>query len=470
MSKVLLPKQTLAMLNVIRDNASDDFKNRIPQATRDSIKTYGTGLRENPVLFNEFTGLLMRIGKTIISSQDYNNPLARFKKGQLPTGVTIQDIWVDIAQSEGVFDETGANPLGRRLSDVQALYYTRNRQDKYVKSISRQQLLDAFTSVERIGDMITNIMNSMYEGSEYDEYLLTKEMLGNFKPFYQYYSVPDFTDSTNLTSTNLATFVKTLRKAYKDLQFMSREHNAMGVMRKSNASDIVVFIRKDLVAEIDVEVLASAFNINKTDLVGKIIEVEDFGSNDKISYTANSGALAVVSSKDVMAIMCDTDLIQIYDQLIEMATIYNPDGLFENYFYHIWQVFSMRKFSNAVCFSVLDTLSEMKIDINNQDVAYAELSYTGGDGDTHKVKVEADKDGFLTLPIIFPQSSTVNIAWKLYNASGTQKTFGTSKVTDHTYINGTASMAYTYNFASNYLTISTSTAGKASRVDVKLVA
>ena len=177
MSVTLLPTQTIALLNTIRNNASTAFQERIPSATQTNLKDWAVGLKDNKADYNEFVGLLVRIGKVIVDSQDYKNQLARFKKGELPYGATIQNIWVDIATSEGVFDPTGANPLGRRLSDVEALYVNVNRKDKYVKSISRPQLLNAFASADKLGDFVMAQMNAIYSGAEYDEYLCTKTLV-----------------------------------------------------------------------------------------------------------------------------------------------------------------------------------------------------------------------------------------------------------------------------------------------------
>ena len=457
--KSLLPTQTLALLATIRNGASDEFKNRIPVATANNLKEWGTQLAENKQLYNEFVGLLVRIGKVIISSQAFTNPLAKFKKGELKYGETIQDIWVEIAESIGVFDPTGANPLTRSKDDVIALYSHINRKDEYKKSISRQQLLNAFTSPERIGDFITEQMNSLYAGSEYDEYLCVLELLGAYKPFYEVYQVPALMDDDNnsgvtITSSNLTQFVKTLRKGYKDLQFMSREHNAMGVMRKSNPTDISVFIRKDIASEIDVEVLANAFNLNKTDLVGKIIEVENFGDSDNISNLSTaSGTANAFSTKDVLAVMVENDAIQIYDTLIEMGTIYNPHGLFENYFYHIWQAMFMRKFSNAIAFCQAKSdntgaTTRLQLDLNDiaSDVvsvvtnqraglvdnkfgyALGTYSYTDKNGATQNISVKVDvlidKAGHPTLSLPFVYNNVSNAhypvsVWKLYKYDGT---------------------------------------------------
>lgn len=393
MALKLLPTQTLALLNAIRNDATDYYKERVPVATQESIKDYGASLQVDKKLFNEFVECLYgRIGLTIVGSQDYRNPLKKFKKGTLRFGDTIQDIFVDIATAEGIFDPTGSNPLSRKKDDVICYYHKIDRKDYYKKSISRQQLLSAFVSVEKIGDFISAQMNSLYSGAEYDEYLATIELLGQFKPFIQEYAVPDLLSTIN--TSNLTGFIKTVKKAYSDLKFMSRRHNYAGVMRKSSIEDMTFFVRKDIMAEVDVEVLASAFNMNKTDFIGKVIEVENFGQFDNMAL---NGDHPMLSTKPVIAMLVDDNLVQIYDQLVEMATIYNPQGLFENYFYHIWQVLSCRKFENAVLFTTSPDVTINVLSGSTSKVGYAIYSYswTDKDGVSHNssVRFDANKDG-----------------------------------------------------------------------------
>lgn len=389
----LIPTQTISLLNAIRDYVSDDFKERVPVATEANIKEYGASLQNDKRLYNEFVDCLVgRIGMTIIGSQNFKNELAKFKKGQLPFGDTIQDVFVDVAKSEGVFDHDGANVLARTKDEAICYYHKVVRKDYYKKSISREQLLGAFLSVQKIGDFISAQFNSLYSGAEWDEYLATIELLGTFKPFMEEYAVPDLL--TTINTTNLTGFVKTLRKGYKDLQFMSRKHNYAGVARRSAPEDLTLFIRKDISAELDVEVLASAFNIDKTTLMGKMIEVETFGTLDAFAL---DGDHPMLSTKPVLAMLVDNEILQIYDQLVEMASILNPKGLFENYYYHVWQVLSMRKFANCICFTTSPDVVINVLAGTTSKVAYAEYAYTYTDKDgatqNAKVRFDTNKDG-----------------------------------------------------------------------------
>ena len=448
MAFILTPTQTVGILNAVRIDATDYYKDRVPVATQKNIKEYGASLQKDKKLYNEFVECLSgRIGLTIVGSQDFTNPLKRFKKGLLRFGDTIQDIFVDIATAEGVFDPTGANPLGRRKDDVVCYYHKVDRKDKYVKSISRPQLLGAFTSAEKIGDFISAQMNALYAGAEYDEYLATIELLGQFKPFMQEYAVPDV--MTTISTSNLTGLVKTLKKAKSDLKFMSRKHNYTGVMKKSD-KDVTLVIRKDVYAELDVEVLAAAFNMEKTEFIGKVLEVENFGSLDNFALDGN---FAMPSTKNVVAMLVDDNLVQIYDQLQEMATIYNPDGLFENYFYHIWQVLSCRKFENAVVFT---TSPNVVIDVKSgttSKVGYGLYTYTWTDKDgvtqTATIRFDANKDGSgITIKLANADNANNKVA--LYTADGTL--LSSASISTAVDPSGT-SVASNVSLSSGYITI-----------------
>ena len=134
-------------------------------------------------------------------------------------------------------------------------------------------------------------------------------------------------------ATTAKDFVKTIRKLVADMSFMSTKHNAEGVMTKSNPSDLVLLVNKDLIAEVDVEVLAKSFNMGKTDIETRIITMDDFGSDE---------------SFQPYAILCDKDFPAIWDTLSHFEPQRNAQGLFTNYFYHVQQILSLSRFKNAV--------------------------------------------------------------------------------------------------------------------------
>jgi hypothetical protein len=113
----------------------------------------------------------------------------------------------------------------------------------------------------------------------------------------------------------------------------SRDYNAAAVTTYTDMSDMHLLIDADLEAEIDVDVLAKAFNMDRTTLLGNITIIDNFASTG------------------LKAVLVDKDWFMIYDNLLQLESTRNSKGLFWNYFYHVWQTYSASRFSNAVAFA-----------------------------------------------------------------------------------------------------------------------
>ena len=99
--KVTLTNSSVDVLNVIRNNATQNYRDYVPKATADaeSIREIGNVIMDYPSLQNEFlSALVNRIGRVIITSKMYDNPLKNFKKGMLEYGETVEEIFVDVVK------------------------------------------------------------------------------------------------------------------------------------------------------------------------------------------------------------------------------------------------------------------------------------------------------------------------------------------------------------------------------------
>lgn len=324
---------SIAILNSIRANASNDYATRIPEATRNNIETIGQYLTAYEPLRNEFANALMtKIGKTIVATKMAENPLSRFKSGGIVTPHDVEEIFIGMAKSEGAYDPNGANPMGRRQPpETDVAYYRQNRQDKYVVSIGDLDYTRVFTSPERLDAYISGLINSLYSADNHDEYLAMKKILGAWGDKYAKYGVPAFDGEANQAAAK--SFIKSLRKAVLDVGYMSAEYNAAGVVTRTDASNLVLLVHKDVMVETDVEQLATAFNQSHTDMkvVPTIIPMDDFGD------------LA-----DTYGLLVDKDFFRIFDTLFHMETVRNGDGLFTNYFLHHHQILGLSPFKTAV--------------------------------------------------------------------------------------------------------------------------
>lgn len=320
---------SISVLNNIRANASEEYQARIPEATQTNISTIGNALQTYELLYNEFcSALVNKIGKTILETKLFKNKLARFKSGTITSQQDVEEIFIEMAKAEGSYDKTGHNPLGRRNPpDVKVLYHRMNRQDYYALSIGDIDFVRVFRSEAALDSFISGLINSVYSGAAYDEWCAMKNLIATYDGFFDY-EVPAIGDAEAAKD-----FVKTLRKAVNDLGFASEEYNAAKVTTWSEPSDLVLLVNKDVVAEVDVEVLAKAFNLGKTDIEVPVIVMDDFGG-----------------LTNTYGILVDKAWFRVWDTLSRMEQQRNAQGLFTNYFYHVHQILSASRFKNAVRF------------------------------------------------------------------------------------------------------------------------
>ena len=284
-----LPKGA-KVFNVIRANSTEVFMNTVPSATKDNIQVIKNILFNDSYqpMLNEFvTNLINRIGLTIIRNKSYNNPLAIFKKGSVPLGTDIQDIYENPAEAEAY--EYSNTAMAKLLTitdpDTHVAYYRRNRQDLYTKTIAREGLQGAFVSWEEFENYIAGITNSLYSGNYIDEFKYTKQLVDgaydNGKVIQKVVTKP----TSEATSK---AFLKELRALYDNMTFPSTEYNAYSkfsgakgtITTWTDANRICLIVRADIMAEVDVDALASAFNIDKANFIGRVIKVDKFENEE----------------------------------------------------------------------------------------------------------------------------------------------------------------------------------------------
>jgi hypothetical protein len=356
---VTLTNSSVDILNVIRNNATINYQNYVPLATpnADSIREIGAVIMDNPQLQNEFlSALVNRIGRVLITSKMYENPWSMFKKGLLEFGETIEEIFVNIAKPYQ-FDPAVAesNLFKREIPDVRSAFHIMNYQKYYKTTIQNDQLRQAFLSWQGITDLIAKIVDSMYTGANYDEFQTMKYMLAKHVLDGRMYPVTIPT----VSDTNMKTIVSTIKGVSNNYEFMSSKYNLAGVQNYSMKADQYLLINSKFDATMDVEVLASAFNVDKAEFAGKRVLVDSFGSLDidrlNILF-ADDPTYTKISTTDLEAldaipcILVDKDWFMIFDNYFNFTEQYNGEGLYWNYWYHVWKTFSVSPFANNALF------------------------------------------------------------------------------------------------------------------------
>lgn len=354
-----LTNSSVDILNVIRENASQNYREYVPKATKDaaSIRQIGAVIMDYPALQNEFlSALVNRIGRVLITSKMYENPWSMFKKGMLEFGETIEEIFVNMAKPHQFDPEVAeSNLFKREIPDVRAAFHIMNYQKYYKATVSNDQLRQAFLSWQGITDLIAKIVDAMYTGANYDEFITMKYMLARHILDGHMYPV----QIPAVETENMKQIVSKIKGVSNQYEFQSNKCNLAGIYTHTKKRDQYILINSTFDAEMDVEVLASAFNMSKADFMGQRVLVDSFGSldTDRLAELFADDTTFKMPSKEeltsldeIPAILVDRDWFMIFDNFYNFTEQYNGEGLYWNYWYHVWKTFSVSPFANNALF------------------------------------------------------------------------------------------------------------------------
>lgn len=304
-----------------------------------SITNFGMPILENQVVMNEFVSALMnRIAYTSFSNRyTFDNPLQILYGDEIPLGESVQDIYVNPAQARNYNVNDFAGLLQKYEASVKVQYLAKNQDVQYCVSITRTSLKKAFTSWNDLERFIDELSNSLYNGLYIDDYKLSK---GLVKAAWSN-NVGQVKTVTNVTSEATAkTFITTLRTDFLNMQLPSISYNAWAkvtdgdfVQTWTRPEDIVLLVRNDILAITDVNVLASAFNMDKADFLGRVIPVDKFDDNK------------------ILAFMGDRRWFRIHTQEMYLDEFYNANNRVWNYYLNKVGMFNYSLFANGVIYA-----------------------------------------------------------------------------------------------------------------------
>jgi hypothetical protein len=405
------------ILNAIRHDATQNYKDYVPTATADaeSIKAIGTIIMDNPQLQNTFLNTLVnRIGRVLVTNKMYSNPLKSFKKGLLEMGETIEEIFVNIAKPYQ-YDPNGAESTQykREIPDVRSAFHIRNYQKFYKVTVEEEELRTAFLSWGGITDLIAKIVDSLYTGAEYDEFLVMKYMLAKHILKGQMYPVT----IPAVNADNMKPIVAKIKGISNDMEFMKDKYNLAGVKTHTKKNEQYILVNTDFDATMDVEVLASAFNMDKAQFMGNRVLIDSFGSIDNerlaelfaddLTYVALT-ADELTALDTIPAVIVDKDWFMIFDNMYKFTEKYNGEGLYWNYWYHTWKTFSVSPFANNALF-IPATPSVTSVSISPSAVT-----------------VEAGNDAHFAATVVTANFAPKTVNWSITGAVS-EKTFMDNK-------------------------------------------
>lgn len=437
-----LNASTMDILNVIRQNASYEYQQNVPEVTKASdIPRVGEVIYGTPAFANQFINALVnRIAIVRMQSATFNNPYSALKKGYIEFGETVEDIFVSIAKGVDFDPEKGkSREFKRTFPDVRSAFHTMNWRVMYPVTIQDEDLKQAFLSLEGVQNLIAKIVDAVYTGAEYDEFLLFKYLMikaishGKMKP-------ESIGDGTDLKESAVA-----FRGISNLLPFISSDYSEAGVKTNTPKDRQIIFMDAKFNAQFDVNVLASAFNMDKADFMGRLFLIDNWTSFDNERFDVirkNSDGIEEVTAEElallanVKAVIVDENWFQIYDNNNKFSEKYVASGMYWNYFYHTWKTVSSSPFANAVVF-VTDAASvalpkALTCEIITKDVSEEAIVFA----------ISADTDGASLAPnsVHFIQTdvlTTAGIAVQKYGAIIIPASQRETEITIEAEVNGT---------------------------------
>lgn len=375
------------VINAVKNSASTYYRDYVPYVTADadSLRGIGAIIMNNPALENEFLNTLVnRIAFARIASRLYTNPLATLKKGVIDVGETVEDIFINIAkvyqygEIAGSGADTATNLFKKYEPDVRTAFYIMNSQLTYPVTVNRAMLKSAFKSWSGMDELISGIIQSVYTAAAYDEFNITKYLIGQhiLNGKLAYYRFDETSaDKYKLCATQM-------RKVSNDFQFMSTDYNIAGVTTFTDSDKKVILINTDYDANIDTNVLAGAFQLPYADYLNRRILIDGLGHLDIARLNkafANDPTYTEPSADDmtfldkVAGVIIDEDFVQIYDNVFEMRDMPVANTLDHNYFLHMWQTYAVSPFANAVAVIPNDLVAVQTS--TNTTITYSTSSY-----------------------------------------------------------------------------------------------
>lgn len=387
-AQTTLNARTIDILNVIRANASYEYQKDIPKINKESdIPKVGEIIYGTPVHANEFINALVnRIAIVRLQSAIFNNPYSRLKKGYLEFGETVEDIFVGIIKAMKFDPEKSeGREFKRSMPNVQSVFHMTNWKVVYPVTIEKQTLKRAFLSIDGVTDLITKIIEQVYTSAEYDEYLLFKYLLikaiSHGKMYVQ--GIDESDPKNNAKAFRGKSNLLTLD--------MTGRFNEYGVQNNTPIENQVIFMDAQFNADFDVDVLASAFNMDKADFIGRLHLIDDWGSFDNERFAAiieESDGIEEVTKeelalmKGVKAVLLDEEWFQVYDNLFEFDETKVGSGLYWNYWLHVWKTISYSPFANAIVFvdnkATTGVPNSITVEITGKDVSDVATVFTLG--------------------------------------------------------------------------------------------
>lgn len=359
-------------------NQTPELREEIPLPKQgESINGIGKLIMKNIVYKNAFLNTINLIGLTVITRNHWENPWKKFTdKGEISWGQQIREVITDIANVYD-YNEYVNRPhdfIKTEVPNVLSYLHEINYQKFYKTTTSDEQMAMAFERGD-LFSLIDEIVNSLYEGYEYDTYLVNKYMLAR-RILDGTVTAVQIENFANLTDRDVVAFIKGYSN---DMTFRSPKFNPAGIRKATAFEDQFAIVSTKFDAKFSTNVLATSYFRSDAEMKAQMELCDGFGNFDEprlaeifakrddngdvIPNEYVDGYVPLTADEksalqEIPCVIVGIDFFQ--DRYYGMdnnaptrkTEFFNPQTMRTNHWLHNWGSVSSSPFENAICFTV----------------------------------------------------------------------------------------------------------------------
>lgn len=346
----LTGKGDVEIFNAVRSATSPQFQTRIPSATQGNIRNAVDTMRNFPYLRDEFTGVLIqRLIGLYVQHADWDDPLKLIGSPRMLKryGSTYEQAAVGLvkARTRNFNQEyLGDDVYGRYSLPTASVFHPLTFDHYYPVTIPEDALLTAFDGESGMSDYIAEIMNAPILSDRNDMYVMKAQCFAEYARKGGFYRVhtPDVgkAGSTEADARVLLRLIQQQANELKSLPMSAMgRYNAMSWVTPWRDSEAILFATPAVIAALNVEALAAAFNIDRANVPYRIIPIPE-----------NMFGIGGAAGK-VQAVLTTEDFFFCWDEMLETTNSpVNPIDGTRNIFYKHRGSITPNPFANAVLF------------------------------------------------------------------------------------------------------------------------
>lgn len=357
------------ILNALRSEY--ELENRIPEATLDNLSQIFTDMMSYTQGRNAIIpALLERVGLQTVDTTAWRNPLARYKKDPMRYGMTHEETFVNMCKGK-LYDprESYEYAFQQYQSYIMSVFHKVNLTMQYPVTITYDNLRSAFLTEYGIRDMMSAKMESAVTGANWDEYNAMKNMIDTG---YDQQILPAVTVSAVEDEATAKALLTEIKAAVNEFRFPNPANNIAGATSATEPFNLIWVTTPRVDANISVEALAYAFNMDKAQVDVRTVIVDKF------------------DNAAIQGVLMDIRFFNCRDQFREMSDQRLANILSWNYFYTMVEMISASPFYPMRVFTT-DTVATSSLSITASGGTYTQgtvvdipASVTGGTGTYHQ--------------------------------------------------------------------------------------